>query len=90
MGFLYLWTSAQHAEKAELFVEGPSDDVDVDDMLIEIHDLFRYIWGKRMNFTKSSHSLRYPKDSKDAAERAVQRFDGAWVDNRQIKLEVEA
>ena len=43
-----------------------------------------------MNFTKSSHSLRYPKDSKEAAERAVQRFDGAWVDNRQIKLEVEA
>ena len=28
------------------------------------------------------------KDSKDAAEHAVQRFDGAWVDNRQIKLEV--
>lgn len=28
-------------------------------------------------------------DSKDAAERAVQRFDGAWVDNRQIKLEVD-
>ena len=36
------------------------------------------------------HPLRCPKDSKDAAERAVQRFDGAWVDNRQIKLEVEA
>jgi len=29
--------------RVELFVEGPSDDVDVDDMLIEIHDLFRYI-----------------------------------------------
>jgi len=28
-------------------------------------------------------------DSKDAAEHAVQRFDGAWVDNRQIKLEVD-
>ncbi|CAJ1407174.1 unnamed protein product [Effrenium voratum] len=28
-------------------------------------------------------------DSKTAAERAVQRFDGAWVDNRQIKLEVD-
>ena len=30
------------------------------------------------------------EDSKTAAERAVQRFDGAWVDNRQIKLEVVA
>ncbi|CAK8998284.1 Polyadenylate-binding protein [Durusdinium trenchii] len=28
-------------------------------------------------------------DSKSAAERAVQRFNGAWVDNRQIHLEVD-
>ena len=29
-------------------------------------------------------------DCRDAAERAVERFQGAWVDNRQIHLEVDA
>lgn len=29
-------------------------------------------------------------DCRDAAERAVERFQGAWVDNRQIHLEVAA
>lgn len=58
--------------------------------LFETFRLLPNSHGKTTDTRGSRVKLDPTKDSKTAAERAVQRFDGAWVDNRQIKLEVVA